>query len=174
MNRDNNNRDRAPLWFRYAYKAATAPRRVKIGVVALATAAAAVSYIYFLQADADKNKTVAEAATRTPADHAADVERVRTAYAAIGQEPPEDIVTAAEAIQPPTEYPADAVPAPSEETAEENPDKVPGWIVLALAVLGYLGVRRVVNWTEKEGYTVKRFEDFANRNSKKRKDDPEP
>jgi|GEM_PF-6470303 hypothetical protein len=91
-------KNRAPLWFKLAYKAATAPLRTKIAVVAVGMAFAAVARIATLQTDITHEPVPQEPQTPAPTEQqtvteaAQDHTRLLAAYASMGMDPPPEIM----------------------------------------------------------------------------------
>lgn len=86
------NKNSVPTWFKWAYKAATAPLRTKLTVIGIGLAFAAAGRLTYLQAAVQApqppQEPVSTPATpvveMTPADH----NRLMTAYTTLGIEPP--------------------------------------------------------------------------------------
>lgn len=93
------NNNKAPLWFKSAYKIATAPLRTKLSVGGLALAFAAIAHLDNLQGTTEPTPQ----ATYTLEDNT----RLLNAYAAIGKEPPAEIVqqTTEQSAVPNTPHP---------------------------------------------------------------------
>ena len=94
------NRNNAPLWFKWAHKIGTAPLKTKLTVGAVGFAFAAAARLGYLQDTATDPKPPSQPVI-TPAPQAAVMEdntRLLAAYAAIGMDPPPEIMRQSEAL----------------------------------------------------------------------------
>ena len=95
------NKNNAPLWFKWAHKIGTAPLKTKLTVGAIGFAFAAAARLAYLQDTATDPKPPTQPVL-TPAPEAAvtleDNTRLLAAYAAIGMDPPPEIMHQSEQL----------------------------------------------------------------------------
>ncbi len=160
MNRDQENHDRSNadtrprLWLTLAHRAACAPSHIKIAIAIVTALTLGLARLSYLQSHPEVPTEPASAqvvSDAKPAHSTADIEEVQAA----------------------SEIYEQTTPLVDQKEAQE--DQSLNWI---FAILGFglaiLGGGKIALWTEKNGYDMKRFERWANRNSKKNKDDPSP
>ncbi len=96
------NRNNAPLWFKWAHKIGTAPLKTKLTVGAIGFAFAAAARLAYLQDTATDPKPPAQPVLTPAAEAAAvtleDNTRLLAAYAAIGMDPPPEIMHQSEQL----------------------------------------------------------------------------
>ncbi len=89
------NKNNAPLWFKWAHKIGTAPLKTKLTVGAIGFAFAAAARLAYLQESAQEPTPPAQPVL-TPAPQATVIQedntRVLAAYAALGMDPPPEIM----------------------------------------------------------------------------------
>lgn len=162
MNREpetpNRDQSGAPLMLRIAYRAATASRRTKIAAVAVAIVALGLARLNYLTEQTQEAPTPDTSTTAmNPPVEAQTAPAQDTA--------PVDEIDDAIAVAPPQQ-------SDSEQKKKED-SQTEWWLLLAFAFLAGKGVIAAVTHLEKNGYTMKRWEDKINK-KKKRDDDPAP
>lgn len=143
---------------RLAYRTATARRSTKIAVAAVALVALGLARLNYLteQAIAPPATEPGPALIAPPADNS-----ISAVQDPVPVDEPDAVVT--------------GVNAPQNENDQKKQDEgqTEWWLILAFAVLAGKGVAAAVRHLEKNGYTMKRWEDKINK-KKKRDDDPAP
>ena len=171
MNRNNKNEKDGytPLWAVFASKAANTSRTTKIAVTATALVILGLIRLSSLQTETGTqpseslgNPASSEINSAGQQQHE---ERIQNAHNNIVNYELPPAQTPEQMIVPATNM--------SEPSANDQ-ESVPTWLVLAMLGLAIWGGKTLASWTEKNGYDMKRFEDWANRRSRQRKDDPEP
>lgn len=142
---------------RIAYRATTASRRTKIAAVAVAIVALGLARLNYLTEQTQE--------APTPDTHTTAMNSPVEVQTAPAQDTaPVDEIDSAIAAAPPK--------SDSEQKKKED-GQTEWWLLLAFAFLAGKGVVAAVNHLEKNGYTIKRWEDKINK-KKKRDDDPAP
>lgn len=170
--RDAEDQGHRPSWLTHVWKITHTSNRTKVVAAVVAVVALGMARLSYLQ-------------DQTHQTSATPIIPVQTQFAAETTAPHTDIADETVAAEMVTigidEIPAqpviDTEPPPPSLNAEDPEQDPPGWIFVLLGfALAVIGGTKAAKWTEDNGYDMKRFEDWANRKSKKPKgkDDPAP
>lgn len=161
-NRGNGDQTHTPLMLRLAYRAAATRRSTRITVAAVALVALGLARLNYLTEQTATPPEAGSAAVAIQPQTPTNI-GVQDSQSADSM----DTVIAVTAPQP-----DEAVTVPSDEKKSDD-KQTEWWLILAFVFLGAKAVMAAVSHLEKNGYTIKRWEDKINK-KKKRDDDPAP